>query len=58
MNYLHLKKEASQLIIAEFDERLKKTIRHRDLSKNTSYQYLIRLECYNIYKAFDRRKVL
>ena len=56
MNYLHLKKEASQLIIAEFDERLKKTIRHRDLSKNTSYQYLIRLECYKLIKHLIEEK--
>ncbi len=50
MNYLQLKKDASQLIITEFDERLKKTIRHKDLSKNVSYQYLIRLECYKLIK--------
>ena len=56
MNYLHLKKEASQLIIAEFDERLKKTIRHRDLSKNTSYQDLIRLECYKLIKHLIEEK--
>ena len=49
-------KIASQLIIAEFDERLKKTIRHRDLSKNTSYQYLIRLECYKLIKHLIEEK--
>lgn len=56
LNYTQLKKEASQIIITEFDERLKKTIRHKDLSKNTSYQYLIRLECYKLIKDLMEEK--
>lgn len=50
LNFLHLKKEASQLIAAEFDNRLKQTIKHRDLKKDVSYQYLIRLEAYKLIK--------
>lgn len=50
LNYLHLKPEASRVIIAELDARLKKTIQHKELGKSVSYQYLIRLECYKLVK--------
>lgn len=50
LNCLHLKKEASQLIASEFDNRLKTTIKHRELKKDVSYQYLIRLESYKLIK--------
>ena len=49
-NFLHLKKEASQLIVTELEARLKKTIMHRDLGRQVSYQYLIRLEAYKLIK--------
>ncbi len=47
---LKLKKEASQMILAELDSRLKKTIKHKELGKSVSYQYLIRLEAYKLIK--------
>ncbi|WP_099469956.1 type I-B CRISPR-associated endonuclease Cas1b [Konateibacter massiliensis] len=50
LNYLHLTKEASKLIAAELDARLQTTINHKDLNKQVSYQYLMRLECYKIVK--------
>lgn len=50
LNYLHLSQNASRLIISEFDERLRKTIKHRELKKDVSYQYLIRLEAYKLIK--------
>lgn len=50
LNFLHLKKEASKLIASEFEARLKKTIMHRELGKQVSYQYLIRLEAYKLIK--------
>lgn len=50
LNGLHLKKNASQLIVRELDTRLQKTIRHRDLDRQVSYQRLIRLECYKLIK--------
>ena len=49
-NFLHLKKEASQLIVTELEARLKQTIMHRDLGRQVSYQYLIRLEAYKLIK--------
>ena len=50
LNYLHLTKEASRTIVAELDERMKTTIKHKDLDKNVSYEYLIRLEAYKLIK--------
>ncbi len=40
LNFLHLTKEASSLIVRELEERLKKTINHKELGKQVSYQYL------------------
>lgn len=50
LNYLHLKKEASKTIAAELDSRLQTTIKHKELNKNVSYEYLMRLECYKLIK--------
>lgn len=50
LNFLHLKKDASKLIVAEFDKRMKKTIMHKELEKKVSYQYLMRLEAYKLIK--------
>ena len=38
------------MILAELDSRLKKTIKHKELGKSVSYQYLIRLEAYKLIK--------
>lgn len=50
LNFLHLKKEASSVIVRELEERLKKTINHKELGKQVSYQYLMRLEVYKLIK--------
>ena len=50
LNFLHLKKDASRLIVTEFEERLKKTIMHKELGRQVSYQYLMRLEAYKLIK--------
>lgn len=50
LNYLHLTKEASKLIVGELDQRLQTTIKHKDLGKSVSYEYLMRLECYKLIK--------
>lgn len=50
LNYLHLTKEASRLIVEELDAKLQTTIKHKELNKNVSYQYLMRLECYKLIK--------
>lgn len=56
LNYLHLKKEASQLIARELDSRMLTTIKHKELNREVSYQYLIRLECYKIVKHLLEEK--
>lgn len=50
MNGLHLTKEASRIIMDELDKRLKKTIHHKELDKDVSYEYLMRLEVYKLIK--------
>lgn len=50
LNGLHLTKSASQSVVQCLDERLKTTIYHKELDKQVSYQYLIRLECYRLIK--------
>ncbi|MBD8976959.1 type I-B CRISPR-associated endonuclease Cas1b [Veillonella magna] len=56
LNYLHLKPEASRLIAGELEESLKKTIMHKDLGRQVSYQYLMRLECFKLTKHFIGEK--
>lgn len=50
LNFLHLKKESSRLIAKELEDRMKKTIMHKELGRQVSYQYLIRLEAYKLIK--------
>lgn len=50
LNFLHLKKEASQTVVREFEAKLKTTIMHKDLNRQVSFQYLIRLEAYKLIK--------
>ena len=42
--------EGKKKILREYDARLSKTIMHRDLGREVSYRYLIRLECYKLIK--------
>ena len=39
-----------QLIVTEFEKRMKKTIMHKELERQVSYQYLMRLEAYKLIK--------
>lgn len=50
LNYLHLKKDASKLIVSEFEKKMKQTIMHKELGRQVPYQYLIRLEAYKLIK--------
>lgn len=49
-NFCYLKPKAKMKILKEFDERMKSTIKHRELNRNTSYRHLLRLECYKLIK--------
>ncbi|MBI9071955.1 MAG: type I-B CRISPR-associated endonuclease Cas1 [Melioribacteraceae bacterium] len=50
LNYCYLSDQGRKLYLKEFDEKLKTTIKHRQLKKSVSYRYLIRLECYKLIK--------
>lgn len=50
LNYLHLTKEASKTIVAELDKKLQTTIKHKELNRDVSYEYLMKLECYKLIK--------
>lgn len=57
LNYLHIEEKGSKIILSEYDKALKRTIAHRDIGKDVSYRYLIRLECYKLIKhLFDEKE--
>lgn len=39
-----------KIFITEFENRMRTTIKHRKLNRQTSYRFLIRLECYKLIK--------
>lgn len=49
-NFYYLKEKGRMKILKEYDTRLKQTIKHKDLKREVSYSYLIRLECYKLIK--------
>lgn len=50
LNFLHMSEQGSKIILAEYDKRLKQTIKHKEFGREVSYRYLIRLECYKLIK--------
>jgi CRISPR-associated protein Cas1 len=50
LNGIVLNEKGKQLFVQEFDERLKTTIKHRNLGRHVSYRELIRLELYKLQK--------
>lgn len=50
MNYCYLSDDGRKIFLKEFDEKLKTTIKHRNLKKSVSYRHLMRLECYKLIK--------
>lgn len=51
-----LSKEAIKKIFYHFDNRINETIYHRQLKRNVSYRYLIRLELYKIINDINDEK--
>lgn len=49
-NFYYLKEKGRKKVLEEYEKRLKNTITHKDLNREVSYQYLIRLECYKLIK--------
>jgi len=56
LNFSYLKENGRKIFMQEFDEKLKTTIKHRQLKKSVSYRHLIRLECYKLIKHILREK--
>lgn len=50
MNGCRLNDAGRKIVVREWDERLRDTIKHRSLGRNVSYKHLIRLECYKLQK--------
>ena len=50
-NFIYLKEAGKKKILAEYDKRLNQTVHHKELGRDVSYRYLIRLECYKLIKA-------
>lgn len=51
IEYSYLNERGRRIFVSEFEEKLKTTLRYRNLGK-VSYRKLIRLECYKLYKHF------
>ena len=49
-NCVLLSESGKRKFIKAFNEKLEKTIKHKQLKRNVSYQRLIRLECYKLIK--------
>ncbi|MEM1536063.1 MAG: type I-B CRISPR-associated endonuclease Cas1b [Candidatus Pacearchaeota archaeon] len=48
LNFCYLNDKGKRIFIEHFDEKLKTTIKHKDLKRSISYQHLIRIECYKL----------
>ncbi|NHW88220.1 MAG: type I-B CRISPR-associated endonuclease Cas1 [Archaeoglobales archaeon] len=49
-NGILLNETGKRKFVKAFNERLEKTVKHKELGRNVSYQRLIRLECYKLVK--------
>lgn len=50
LNFCYLNDRGRRTFLAEWDEKLRTTIKHPLLKRKVSYQRLIRLECYRLIK--------
>lgn len=50
LNFCYLNDKGRRVFLAEYDEKLRTTIMHKDLKRKVTYQRLIRLECYRLVK--------
>lgn len=49
-NYLYMKETGKKKVLVEYDRYLNRTLAHKDLRREVSYRYLMRLECYKLIK--------
>jgi len=57
LNGMYLKEKGRKKVIEEFDQKLKTTIKHRQIKRNVSYKRLVRLECYRLIKHLTGDKI-
>jgi CRISPR-associated protein Cas1 len=57
LNYLKMKPATLKEVVKQFDDRLNTTIKHRELNKDVSYRYLMRLELYKLVKHLLGEKI-
>lgn len=50
LNSCLLNESGRRLFLQNYDEKLKTTIKHKELGRNVSYRHLIQLECYKLIK--------
>lgn len=50
LNACVMKDSARKTFVQAFEEKLKETFKHRNLSRNVSYKHLVKLECYKLQK--------
>lgn len=50
LNYCYLNKKGKKKVLSEFDNMLKRTVKHREINKHVSYKRLIRMEGYKLIK--------
>lgn len=50
LNFCYMKEKARKIVVKEYDDKLKTTIKHRTLERQVSYRRLVRLECYKLIK--------
>jgi CRISP-associated protein Cas1 len=50
MNGCRLNEAGKKIVVRDWDERLKETIKHRKLGKSVSYRHLVKLECYKLQR--------
>lgn len=56
LNFLRMKDSAVQKVVKEFENTLKRTIKHKSLNRTVSYNHLIRLELYKLIKHMLQEK--
>ncbi len=54
--FLYLKERGRKTILEEYEKRLNRTVRHKELNRDVSYRYLFRLECYKLIKHLTGEK--
>ncbi len=57
LNGMYLKEKGRKKVIAEYDQKLKTTIKHRQIKRDVSYKRLVRLECYKLIKHLTGDKI-